>query len=116
MDNPDSVTTQDLLCHGDPDLPKYWFLSSANDYGTVWDHLRSVHKSNQIRGRAFTAEEFSDAPFTVYVHKQEPGDLLVVPPRWYGIPCEYAIANPVYFSASVNKSMRVLPGVSDGTA
>ena len=61
-------------------------MTSAGDYGKVWDHLRARDGSNEIRGRTFGVREFSAAPFTVYVHKQETGDLLVIPPRWCEVP------------------------------
>ena len=81
-DNPDSVSVYNLLCTGDTDSPTHWFLTSAEDSGNVWDHLRTQDASNAVKSRAFNPKELADAPFTVYVHKQRVGDLLVIPPRW----------------------------------
>jgi len=82
MDNPDSTFTQDLLCLGDTESSRRWFVTPASDYANVLAHLQKLGGSDGIQGRTFDAEEFSDAPFTVYVHEQGAGDLLVVPPRW----------------------------------
>lgn len=114
-DNPDSVSAQHLLCLGNANSPRYWFLTSANDYGNVWDHLRKRDGSNEIRSRALDVQELSDAPFTVYIHKQVAGDLLVVPPRWCENPWRYVKIELDCCPVSVNRSTRVSLQASDGT-
>jgi len=81
-DTPDSVSIHDLLFLRGGDSPTYWFLTSADDSGKVWEHLRARDGSNTVQGRALDPKELSDAPFTVYVHEQKVGELLVIPPRW----------------------------------
>ena len=67
---------------GSTDVSNSWFVTAAGSYLDVWDHLRAKDGSNTISIRNFSSTELQSAPFTVYIHEQKLGDLVVIPPRW----------------------------------
>lgn len=66
---------------GDADVSKSWFITAAGSYLDVWDHLRAKDGSNTVSIHNLPSTELQSAPFTVYIHEQKPGDLVVIPSR-----------------------------------
>ena len=69
-----------LLCLGEPGSCVDWFMTAAVDSQKVFDYLQSFQVPSPHR---LDLGHLSDAPFDVYVFKQERGDLVVLPPRTY---------------------------------
>lgn len=67
---------------GGADASISWFITSAGSYLDVWDHLRAKDGSNTASRRNLSSTELQSAPFTIYIHEQKLGDLVVVPSRW----------------------------------
>ncbi|KAF9789454.1 hypothetical protein BJ322DRAFT_1000873, partial [Thelephora terrestris] len=78
-----ATVVHDLLCIGGTDASKSWFITAAGSYLDVWDHLRAKDGSNTVRLRNLSSAELQSAPFTVYVHEQKLGDLVVIPSRCF---------------------------------
>lgn len=81
QDDSCSTVTHDLLCVGGTDAGKYWFMTAAEDWPEVTEHLRARDGSNTIRIHSMTPQELSELPFNVYYHMQKKGDLVILPPR-----------------------------------
>ncbi|KAF9642433.1 hypothetical protein BDM02DRAFT_3064104, partial [Thelephora ganbajun] len=76
-----STFTHDLLCVGGTDVGKHWFMTAAEDWPEVTEHLRVHDGSNTIRAQSMSLHELSQAPFNVYFYTQRKGDLVILPPR-----------------------------------
>ncbi|KAF9647382.1 hypothetical protein BDM02DRAFT_3129802 [Thelephora ganbajun] len=55
-----STFTHNLLCVGGTDVGKHWFMTAAEDWPEVTEHL---------------------SPFNIYFYTQRKGDLVILPPR-----------------------------------
>ncbi|KAF9642839.1 hypothetical protein BDM02DRAFT_3105170, partial [Thelephora ganbajun] len=81
QDDSCSTITHDLLCVGGEDTGKYWFMTAAEDWLEVTEHLRARNGSNTIRLWSMSLQELSQAPFDVYFYTQKKGDLVILPSR-----------------------------------
>lgn len=84
QDDSCSTFTHDLLCVGGADACKHWFMTAAENWLEVTEHMRAHEGSNAIRARSMSFQELSQAPFTIYFHIQRKGDLMILPPRRSG--------------------------------
>ena len=66
---------------GDVDTSNSWSITTAGSYLDVLEYLRTKDGSNTVSIRTLSSTELQCAPFTVYVHQQKLGDLIVIPPR-----------------------------------
>lgn len=82
----DSCATfaHDLLCIGDSDGSKYWFMTAVEDWPEVTEYLRARDGSKMIHSRSISIQDLSQLPFNVYFHVQKKGDLVILPPRRSG--------------------------------
>lgn len=81
QDTSSSTFTHDLLCVGEADTCKYWFMTAAKSWLEVTEHMRGREGSNTIHAYSMSPQELSQAPFVVYFHVQKKGDLVILPPR-----------------------------------
>lgn len=81
QDDSSSTFMHDLLCVGGTDASKYWFMTAADDWPEVTEHLRARDGSKTIQAYSMSLRELSQLPFNVYVHLQKKGDLVILPPR-----------------------------------
>ena len=86
QDDSCSTFTHDLLCVGGTDTGKHWFMTAAEDWPEVTEHLRARDGSNTIRAQPLSLQELSQAPFNVYFCMQRKGDLVILPPRRLDYP------------------------------
>lgn len=84
QDDSCSAFAHDLLCIGGEDAHKYWFMTAAENWLEVTEHIRARGGSNVVRTHSMSPQELSQAPFTIYFHRQRKGDLVILPPRWLG--------------------------------
>jgi hypothetical protein len=76
-----STFAHDLLCIGNPDACKYWFMTAAEDWPEVTHHLRARDGTNTFQARSVSPQELLRVPFDIYFHMQKKGDLVIIPPR-----------------------------------
>jgi hypothetical protein len=76
-----STFAHDLLCIGNPDACKYWFMTAAEEWPEVTHHLRARDGTNTFQTRSISIQELSQVPFDVYFYVQKKGDLVILPPR-----------------------------------
>ena len=69
-----------LLCFQEPSAHVVWLMTAAADSQRVFDYLLSLKATFP---KQLAREHLSDLPFSVYVFKQERGDLVILPPRSY---------------------------------
>lgn len=62
-------------------------MTAAEDWPQVVEHLRERNGSNVMRVRCMSTQELSEAPYSIYVHTQRKGDLVILPPRRLNCPC-----------------------------
>ena len=61
-----------------------WFISPASAARSVSHYLETALKIRKPQSRVLTRQDLSNSPFEIYIHTQSPGDLLIIPPLWYG--------------------------------
>ncbi|EMD37724.1 hypothetical protein CERSUDRAFT_114359 [Gelatoporia subvermispora B] len=73
---------QNVMCYTEDGGSSFWFMTAASDAPAA-----AAYFSNELgqelhwETHVASAQEFADAPFTVYVAEQKMGDLVLVPPR-----------------------------------
>ena len=66
-------------------------MTAAVEALNVWDYIRMKDGSHQVDLHGLSLLELSGFPCTIYVHQQQCGDLVVIPPRWYVALTPYQI-------------------------
>lgn len=92
QDNPTAACSHDLLCVVETSSSVWWFMTAAVEALNVWDYIRVKDGSHRVDLHELSLSELSGFPCTIYVHQQQRGDLVVVPPRWYVESAPYPIA------------------------
>ncbi|THU87247.1 hypothetical protein K435DRAFT_821948 [Dendrothele bispora CBS 962.96] len=71
-----------IMCYTEKDGSAFWFMTKGSDSRKVSDFFRTKLKQElDHETHVTTLEEFSKAPFDIYVAEQKLGDLVLVPPR-----------------------------------
>ena len=86
-----ATTFHKLTLRAGADASDAWVISPASASQSVSQYLETTFGIERSRSRPPTILDLSKIPFEVYVHKQSPGDLLVVPPLWYVSPCWFDV-------------------------
>jgi hypothetical protein len=81
QDNSSGTIAHDLLCIGNPDAWKWWFMTAAGAWTEVTHHLRASDGTNIMKTGYVSPQELAEVPFDIYVYKQRKGDLVILPPR-----------------------------------
>ncbi|KAF9642864.1 hypothetical protein BDM02DRAFT_3105147, partial [Thelephora ganbajun] len=84
QDDSHSTVTHDLLCVGGTDAGKYWFMTAAEDWPEVTEHLQVRDGLNTIHIHSMSPQELLQVPFNIYFYMQRKGDLVILPPRRSG--------------------------------
>jgi len=69
------------MCYTEKDGSAFWFMTKNSDSRRVSEFFHTLNQELDHETHVTTLEEFSRAPFDVYVAEQIVGDLVLVPPR-----------------------------------
>ena len=73
---------QNIMCYTENEGSSYWFMTSSSDAPAAAEYFQKhIGMELDWEAHVVTVEEFSKAPFAVYVAEQKLGDLILVPPR-----------------------------------
>ena len=72
---------QNLMCYTENDGSSFWFMTASSTAPKASSYFHELGRELDYEDYVVTLDEFSKAPFTIYVLEQKLGDLVLVPPR-----------------------------------
>ncbi|KAF9564389.1 hypothetical protein CPC08DRAFT_254961 [Agrocybe pediades] len=72
---------QNLMCYTENDGSSFWFMTSSEVAPEAAEYFQTLNHELDHENHVLTLDQFSRAPFKIYILQQKLGDLVLVPPR-----------------------------------
>ncbi|KZT26417.1 hypothetical protein NEOLEDRAFT_1155897 [Neolentinus lepideus HHB14362 ss-1] len=74
-------TGHNLMCYTEKSGSSFWFMTESSAAPKVTKYFHDLGQELDLETHVVSLDEFSKAPFVIYIAEQKLGDLVLVPPR-----------------------------------